>query len=110
MDCWSAAGASAAQLGTAFLATPESGAAAVHKEALTNPLYVRTDLTRAFSGRPARGLQALQIEVNRGLYMNERTYQRTAGFDALAEDLTRFIAGLMEMPAAGTEPLPLAAE
>lgn len=32
-----AAGASAAQLGTAFLATPESGAPAVHKEALTNP-------------------------------------------------------------------------
>ncbi|MFF3329656.1 nitronate monooxygenase [Streptomyces sp. NPDC002888] len=51
-----AAGACAAQLGTAFLATPESGAQAVHKEALTNPLFVRTELTRAFSGRPARGL------------------------------------------------------
>ncbi|MFD4571130.1 nitronate monooxygenase [Streptomyces sp. NPDC058417] len=51
-----AAGASAAQLGTAFLATPESGAPAVHKAALTNPLFVRTELTRAFSGRPARGL------------------------------------------------------
>ncbi|MEU3251567.1 nitronate monooxygenase [Streptomyces sp. NPDC006997] len=51
-----AAGASAAQLGTAFLATDESGAHAVHKEALTNPLFVRTELTRAFSGRPARGL------------------------------------------------------
>lgn len=51
-----AAGASAAQLGTAFLATPESGAHAVHKQALTDPLYVRTGLTRAFSGRPARGL------------------------------------------------------
>jgi nitronate monooxygenase len=51
-----AVGASAAQLGTAFLATPESGAAAVHKQALTNPLFTRTELTRAFSGRPARGL------------------------------------------------------
>ncbi|WP_329339373.1 nitronate monooxygenase [Streptomyces sp. NBC_00663] len=51
-----AAGASAAQLGTAFLATPESGAADLHKQALTNPLFVRTELTRAFSGRPARGL------------------------------------------------------
>jgi nitronate monooxygenase len=51
-----AAGASAAQLGTAFLATPEAGANAVHKQALTNPLFVRTELTRAFSGRPARGL------------------------------------------------------
>ncbi|MET8944172.1 nitronate monooxygenase [Streptomyces sp. NPDC004542] len=51
-----AAGASAAQLGTAFLATPESGAKAPHKQALTNPLYARTELTRAFSGRPARAL------------------------------------------------------
>ncbi|MET8243000.1 nitronate monooxygenase [Streptomyces sp. NPDC005202] len=51
-----AAGASAAQLGTAFLGTPESGAHALHKQALTDPLFARTELTRAFSGRPARGL------------------------------------------------------
>ncbi|MEU9618014.1 MULTISPECIES: nitronate monooxygenase [unclassified Streptomyces] len=51
-----AAGAEAAQLGTAFLVCPESGANLLHKQALTNPLFVRTDLTRAFSGRPARGL------------------------------------------------------
>lgn len=50
------AGAEAAQLGTAFLACPESGAHALHKKALTDPLFVRTELTRAFSGRPARGL------------------------------------------------------
>ncbi|MGW5031510.1 nitronate monooxygenase [Streptomyces nigra] len=51
-----AAGATAAQLGTAFLATHESGANAVHKQALTNPLFTRTELTRAFTGRPARSL------------------------------------------------------
>ncbi|MFE9607389.1 nitronate monooxygenase [Streptomyces sp. NPDC006012] len=51
-----AAGADAAQLGTAFLATPESGASALHKQALTSPLFTRTELTRAFTGRPARGL------------------------------------------------------
>ncbi|GGU07862.1 oxidoreductase [Streptomyces lateritius] len=51
-----AAGADAAQLGTAFLVCPESGAHALHKQAMTNPLFVRTELTRAFSGRPARGL------------------------------------------------------
>ncbi|MEV0845842.1 nitronate monooxygenase [Streptomyces sp. NPDC049954] len=51
-----AAGAQAAQLGTAFLPCPESGASPLHKAALTNPLFVRTELTRAFSGRPARGL------------------------------------------------------
>ncbi|WP_190135076.1 nitronate monooxygenase [Streptomyces longispororuber] len=51
-----AAGADLAQLGTAFLVTPESGAHALHKQALTDPRFVRTELTRAFSGRPARGL------------------------------------------------------
>ncbi|MFF2408960.1 nitronate monooxygenase [Streptomyces sp. NPDC058092] len=51
-----AAGAEAAQLGTAFLVCPESGANPLHKQALTNPLFVRSALTRAFSGRPARGL------------------------------------------------------
>jgi N-formylglutamate amidohydrolase len=49
-------------------------------------------------GRPARGLHALQIEINRGLYMNERTLQRSSGFDALADDLARFSAELMAMP------------
>ncbi len=51
-----AAGASAAQLGTAFLACPESGANELHKRALTDPAFAGTVLTRAFSGRPARGL------------------------------------------------------
>ncbi|MEU2544434.1 nitronate monooxygenase [Streptomyces roseolus] len=51
-----AAGAGAAQLGTAFLVCPESGAHPLHKRALTDPLFHRTALTRAFSGRPARGL------------------------------------------------------
>ncbi|MEU8569814.1 nitronate monooxygenase [Streptomyces pathocidini] len=51
-----AAGAAAAQLGTAFLVTPESGANTVHKRAMTDPLFTGTELTRAFSGRPARGL------------------------------------------------------
>ncbi|WP_156722850.1 nitronate monooxygenase [Streptomyces apocyni] len=51
-----AAGADAVQLGTAFLACPESGAHDLHKQALTNPLFVRTELTRAFTGRPARAL------------------------------------------------------
>jgi nitronate monooxygenase len=51
-----AAGAEAAQLGTAFLVCPESGANPLHKRAMTDPTFTRTELTRAFSGRPARGL------------------------------------------------------
>ena len=51
-----AAGAAAAQCGTAFLRTPESGAHPLHKAALADPRYTATVVTRAFSGRPARGL------------------------------------------------------
>jgi nitronate monooxygenase len=51
-----AAGAVAAQCGTAFLRCPESGASPAYKAALADPQYTETTLTRAFSGRPARGL------------------------------------------------------
>ena len=51
-----AAGAAAAQCGTAFLRSPESGAHPLHKAALADPRYTATAVTRAFSGRPARGL------------------------------------------------------
>lgn len=61
-------------------------------------------------GRPARRLHALQIEINRGLYMNERTFQKSPGFDALAEDLRQFCANLMSMPDHIYGGLPLAAE
>ncbi|MBW7644082.1 NAD(P)H-dependent flavin oxidoreductase [Geobacillus thermoleovorans] len=50
------AGASVVQLGTAFLRCPESGAHPLHKQALADPRFVETAVTRAFTGRPARGL------------------------------------------------------
>jgi nitronate monooxygenase len=50
------AGATAAALGTAFLRCPESGAHPLHKQALADPAYTETTVTRAFSGRPARAL------------------------------------------------------
>jgi nitronate monooxygenase len=51
-----AAGAVAVQCGTAFLRCKESGAHPLHKDALVDPRYTTTTLTRAFSGRWARGL------------------------------------------------------
>ncbi|WP_034269359.1 NAD(P)H-dependent flavin oxidoreductase [Haloechinothrix halophila] len=50
------AGAQAVQLGTMYLRTPESGAKPAHKRALADPRFYATVMTRAFSGRPARGL------------------------------------------------------
>jgi nitronate monooxygenase len=49
-------GASAAALGTAFLTCPESGASEAYKRAILAAGKDTTVITRAFSGRPARGL------------------------------------------------------
>ncbi len=51
-----AAGATAVLCGTAFLRCPESGAHPAYKAALADPRFNQTAVTRAFSGRPARGL------------------------------------------------------
>jgi nitronate monooxygenase len=52
-----AAGAVAAQLGTAFLLADEAGSSKVHRAALQSPEFTETVVTRAFSGRYARGLR-----------------------------------------------------
>jgi nitronate monooxygenase len=49
-----AAGAAAAQLGTAFMRCPEAGTSPVHREALASPRP--TARTRVFTGRLARGM------------------------------------------------------
>jgi nitronate monooxygenase len=51
-----AAGVVAVQVGTAFLRCDESGASALHQAALVDPAFAETALTRAFTGRRARGL------------------------------------------------------
>ena len=51
-----ALGASAAQLGTAFLTCDEAGVPEVYKVAILKAREHETRLTRAFSGRPARGI------------------------------------------------------
>ncbi|MDK1359094.1 nitronate monooxygenase [Arthrobacter sp. zg-Y1219] len=56
----SAAGAAAVQVGTLLLLSSEAGTSAVHRAALREAAqggrFSETSLTRAFSGRPARGL------------------------------------------------------
>ena len=56
LDAVLASGADAAQLGTAFLRTDESGARQLHKDALASQHFTRTRLTAAFTGRQARAL------------------------------------------------------
>ncbi|MBP2319725.1 nitronate monooxygenase [Kibdelosporangium banguiense] len=56
------AGAVAAQLGTAFLGCPEAGTQPAQREALTQDR--QTTFTRAFSGRPARGMVNRFLDAN----------------------------------------------
>ena len=51
-----ALGAAAAQLGTAFLTCEEAGVPDVYKQAILDAHEDQTRITRAFSGRPARGI------------------------------------------------------
>jgi N-formylglutamate deformylase len=55
-----------------------------------NDPYKGVELVRAFSD-PAAGRHSLQIEVNRRLYMDERTRQKNAGFPELQRNLDRLI-------------------
>ena len=45
-------------------------------------------------GQPGRGFHALQIEVNRCLYMDEDRFEKTAGFARLQGDLTQLVGEL----------------
>jgi len=56
-------GATAVQMGTAFLVTDESGIHPAYKHRLQHAGNARTRLTRAFSGRYARGLENRFMQV-----------------------------------------------
>lgn len=73
--------------------------------ALNDP-YKGVELVRAYSD-PMRERHSIQIEINRALYMNERTLERHPGFDALRADLDRLVSVVTEYAAAR---LPAAAE
>ena len=61
-------------------------------------------------GNPAAGLHAIQLEVNRALYMDERRHHRSAGFAALASDLQVLAERLGEIPLEELRPYRAAAE
>jgi N-formylglutamate amidohydrolase len=55
-------------------------------------------------GRPARRTHALQIEINRGLYLDETRLTPTAGFDRLQADMTQLIRALAAADWSGLRP------
>lgn len=52
-------------------------------------------------GRPDSGFHALQIELNRSIYMDEISLTKKPAFEKVAQDMTRFISRLVSIPEAG---------
>lgn len=68
-----------------------------------NAPYSGGFITRNY-GRPAHGVHALQIEINRGLYMHEPTFSRAPGLATIIDNMAHLIERLV-----GLEPHALAA-
>jgi len=64
-----------------------------------NSPYAGGFTTRHY-GRPETGLHALQIEINRSLYMDEKDLSRRSYIDTLARHMERLVAALGRLPAA----------
>jgi N-formylglutamate amidohydrolase len=64
-------------------------------EVRINDGYKGVEIVRR-QGRPAEGRHSLQIEVDRALYMDQKTLEKLPGFDRLRTDLGRLVAGVAE--------------
>jgi N-formylglutamate amidohydrolase len=65
--------------------------------------------TTGHYGSPRRARHALQIEINRALYMDERRFKKKPGFNRLASDMTALIAHLGQLMQDSLGELPRAA-
>lgn len=86
-DCYGSACAAAAT------ETAEAVLRRLGYRVVRNAPYAGGFTTRHYS-RPHAGRHALQIEINRRLYMDEATHRRGPGFAKVAEDMTAFVAEL----------------
>ncbi|WP_299704611.1 N-formylglutamate amidohydrolase [uncultured Tateyamaria sp.] len=71
-----------------------------------NAPFAGAYVTQAY-GRPSRNQHAIQVEIDRSLYMNERLIEPNADFDAVRDQLRAVVA---EVSRVGQSRLPLAAE
>ena len=61
-------------------------------------------------GNPASGLHAVQLELNRAIYMDERRREKSARFAQVAADFTALAAALATVPLDDLGPFQAAAE
>jgi N-formylglutamate deformylase len=60
-----------------------------------NEVYKGVEIVRR-QGRPAEGRHSLQVEVDRALYMDQKTLEKSEGFAALEADIAFLIAALCD--------------
>jgi N-formylglutamate amidohydrolase len=61
-------------------------------------------------GNPGAGLHAIQLEINRAIYMDEKRYERGPDFERVAADLETLADRVAEIPAEELRPYRSAAE
>lgn len=93
-------------IGDRFGASCDAKVTRLFREVITQRGY-QVQLNRPYAGgfitehygQPFKGVHALQIEINRGLYLNESRLTRTANFGRLRHDLVQMIARIFsELP------------
>ena len=98
-------------LGDRFGASCAPGVPAMVEQALAssgylvsrNAPYAGGHVASAY-GRPVEGVHVLQIEINRGLYLDEKRIARTDGFDRLRGNLQKLVATLALISPAALRP------
>ncbi|MEM8572539.1 MAG: N-formylglutamate amidohydrolase [Pseudomonadota bacterium] len=75
-------------------------------EVVRNAPFAGGYITQTY-GRPRQGVHALQIEINRSLYMNERRIEKRRDFAEFSERIRAVAEGLVSL---GNRPLRMAAE
>jgi N-formylglutamate amidohydrolase len=75
--------------------------AACGYEVRINDPYKGVELVRAYSNPAARRM-SLQLEVNKRLYMDQATREKTAGFATLQEDIASLVDALLDYTARAT--------
>jgi len=77
--------------------------------AIRNKPYAGGFITEHY-GRPSRGLHALQIEVNRSIYVDEVTLEKRADFPVIANAVTSFMRQMADYVQRFADDTALAAE
>ncbi len=60
-----------------------------------NEPYAGGYITRHY-GRPHAGVEVLQLEISRGIYMNERSFTRSARFETTQTHMTQLLRAVVE--------------